>query len=257
MIKDIDRSEYVFTDEDFDTFSVSNATIPSYEDINIKRRREAVQQKLLEINIEINQWIVKSGYDHLYNHPKEKNITSAVYPNPHNNMKVDWMAVRYGRNPKDIEIINNKENFGMNKSFEDSDFGFLRFSCFQVGLTKDGVDIGLCHSIPNDSLDRGYTHDKIKNDPQFIDKLINVIKKLQGYGYVWTSGSEEFAFDYREAEEFPDWYSRNDSLHTYSFLTVHIPKWDKRITKENIAETSCDIIDQLYELYELTRYEMR
>ena len=112
----------------------------------------------------------------------------------------------------------------------------------------------MTHSIPRNSYDRGYLHDNIDN-PEVQSKLLDAMYKLKGYGFKWYTDNGEFEIDKHSVGEFIDWYKKNDTLYTYSFCTVVIPRWDERLTKSNWVKTCLDYLTLIYDLYLATRWQ--
>lgn len=245
LLKDIPKENYVFTDEDFDTFKEIYWRDKSWE---INKARKAVQSKLLSYNDEIMNYFKNNKYD-LHNHYSERNITSLPYCTDFGNGdRVAWLGIRYGVNPDIINLMN------YDKDREDKKDGFLMFSCLGVNVISSGVEIGLTHSIPRNSYDRGYLHDNIDN-PEVQSKLLDAMYKLKGYGFKWYTDNGEFEIDKHSVGEFIDWYKKNDTLYTYSFCTVVIPRWDERLTKSNWVKTCLDYLTLIYDLYLATRWQ--
>lgn len=248
MIKDISREEYLFTEEEFNILSEETAMLTNEND-EVRILRKSIQQKLLDINAQILPMISKHKLD-IHNHRVPRNITSQPFPYPRNYWKVNWICVRYGRSPRDIKLLNLDSVAG-----EDDEFGFLKFQCFQVDVLYTGVEVSIFHSLPNNSFDRGYVHSKI-DDTEFKQKLIDVINNIKGYGFKWYAGDACFDFDTNKAEDFIDFYKKNDTYHKYSSITLAIPRWDKRLLKDHIAENIFEIIDQLYPLFQLMKWPL-
>lgn len=245
LLKDIPRDNYVFTEEDFDTFKEIYWRDKSYE---MNKSRKIVQQKLLNYNDGIINYLKNNKYD-LHNHYSERNITSLPYCTDFGNGdKVVWMGIRYGVNPDLLGNLNFDKLSGDRKE------SFLNFQCIGVNVTEHGVEIGLTHSIPRNSWDRNYLHEHI-DDPDVQTKVMDALYKLKGYDFTWYIGSEEFWIDRHSVSEFIDWYKKNDLSGTYSFCTVTIPRWDERLTKSNFSKTCLDYITLIYDLYLATRWE--
>lgn len=248
MIKDISRDEYLFSEEEYDILSKDTCKLTN-EDNHARNMRLSIQRKLLDLNSQILPMIKEHKLD-IHNHRIPRNVTSQPYPNPRNYWSVDWICVRYGRDARDIRLLNLDAIPG-----EDEEFGFLKFQCMQVTVVEQGVEVVLFHSIPTNSFDRGYVHNNIDNE-EYRQKLIELVKKLQGYGFVWYAGDDKFEFDTHKSEEFIDFYKNSDRYHTYSYLCKQIPRWDERLLKKNIAQASFEIMDQMYELFQHMKWPM-
>ena len=245
LLKDIPRGNYIFTEEDYDTFKEIYQRDNSWE---INRSRKKVHTKLLEFNEGIINYLKNNKYD-LHNHYSERNIASLPYCTPYGNGgKVSWMGIRYGIDPDIINLMNQGRE--KNERWD----GFLMFSCLGVNVLEEGIEIGLTHSIPRNSYDRGYLHDNI-NDPEVQSKLFEALYKLKGYGFTWYTDMGKFDIDKSSVGDFIKWYEQNDLPGTYSFCTIVIPRWDERLTKLNFEKTCIDYLTLTYDLYLATRWQ--
>lgn len=251
MIKDID--DLYFTDEDFDVFEPAKATLNTSD---IRDRRKLVQQKLLEFNEQDLYPLINAHNLNLKVHNKPEHITSLAYPCFWNNYRVDWLGIRYGRNSRDIaqleEIMNTLPNY--QRTAEDKKLGFQKYACLQVNVCYSGLEVGIFHSVPNFAVDRMYMHEHL-GESQLQTAIINEIKKLKGYGYVWTIGNQYenhvYDLDIEKAEDFIQFYNSYDRDGMWSSMLKHFPRYDDKIDKNHITETCYSIIEQLKPLYEL------
>ena len=121
MAKDI--SNFYFTDDDYNTFHKDNATLNTSV---IREQRKKVQEKLFDLNRELLYPKILQGGLNLATHKSPKHITSLTFPYIFNNYRVDWLGIRYGRNSRDIqdleEIINSLPNY--QRTAEDKKLGF-------------------------------------------------------------------------------------------------------------------------------------
>ena len=67
---------------------------------------------------------------------------------------------------------------------------------------------------------------------------------------------EEIIRMMENAEDYISWYKANDRDVCYSSMLVHFPRYDERINKDNIANTSIEIFEQLYDLYKLLSWNI-
>ena len=251
MAKDI--SNFYFTDDDYNTFHKDNATLNTSV---IREQRKKVQEKLLDLNRELLYPKILQGGLNLAIHKNPEHITSLSYPCAFNNYRVDWLGIRYGRNSRDIqdleEIINSLPNY--QRTAEDKKLGFQKYACLQVNICYSGIEIGIFHSVPNYAVDRMYMHEHL-DDVDLQDKIIAEIKELQGYGYVWNIGNEQenhtFDLDNEKADDFISFYRKYDKDGMWSSMLKHFPRYDEKINNANLLNTCYNIIEQLKPLYEL------
>lgn len=265
MVKDI--SNFYFTDEEYDIFAEK---YQNERTLYIEGIRKEVQEKLLDLNQDMLKQIRDRGLE-LYNHSKQQNITSLIFPCMFNKGRVNLLGVRYGKHPADIRELNKV--FG--KDDGDIKMGFQKHACMQINVGYNGVDIGIFHAVPNDAIDRYYLHDHIdSNDRTLLDAILNKLESLKGYGYEWniwdttlegvelpdfggTNLPEKvYHFDNENTEDFISWYKANDKNGCYSSMLVHFPRYDERINKDNIVDTSIKIFEQLYDLYKLLSWNI-
>lgn len=248
MLKDLkSNNEYLFTEEDYETFSQENL---HSKDVEINKRRSTIRSKLIDIHSEVENVIRNLG---LNPHWSKRNITALPYITPRTESTgVNWIGLRYGRDKRTIKLM----TADLPKvSDEDQEFSFLKFQCIQVGISYEGLEISLFHSNPSNSFDRGYLHDKLKTDTELQNKVIEEIKSLKGYGIKWYTGQHCFDIDNERAEDFINFYDSKDEYNTYSFAEVLIPRWDRRLCKDQIYNTIMDYVDLFSELYEYTKWQ--
>lgn len=251
MLKDI--SLLYFTDDDYDVFHKDNASLNTSV---IRDARKRVQEKLLTFHRDILYPKILSEGLNLAVHKNPEHITSLIYPCDYNRYRVDWLGIRYGRNAKDIkeldEILSNLPN--NERSINDQKVGFQKYACLQVNICYTGLEVGIFHSVPHQAIDRMYMHEHI-DDTDLQDKIIEELKKLKGYGYVWNIGNEQenhtFNLDAEKAEDFISFYKSNDREGMWSSMLKSFPRYDENLTEKNLAQTCYDIIEQLKPLYEL------
>lgn len=265
MVKDI--SNFYFTDEEYDIFAEKHQNTRT---LYTEKIRKEVQEKLLDLNVDMLK-LIRDRKLELFNHSKQQNITSLIFPCVFNKGKVNWLGVRYGKHPADIRELNKT----IGKDEKDIKMGFQKHACMQINVGYNGVDVGIFHAVPNDAVDRWYLHDHINNnDTKLIDAILNQIEGLKGFGFEWNiwdtnlegvelpdfGGSnlpeKVYRFDVENAEDFISWYKANDRDGCYSSMLVHFPRYDERINKDNIANTSIEIFEQLYDLYKLLSWNI-
>lgn len=266
MVKDINK--LYFTDEEYDIFAekYQNQRTQYTESI-----RKQVQEKLLSLNKEILKGIQSNGLE-LYNHANPKNTTSLTFPCWYNKGKVNWLGVRYGKHPADIQDLNK---ICGSRNSDDPKYAFQKHACMQVNVGYNGVDIGIFHAVPNGAVDRFYLHDHIaNNDIQLLNKINAELEKIKGFGYEWNiwdtnlegvdipdfGGSNDpekvYKFDNENVDNFVDWYIKNDREGCYSSMLVHFPRYDTRVNSDNIVDTVLDIFNQIYPLYKLLSWNI-
>ena len=261
-------SIFYFTDEEYNVFAqdYQNQRTKYLESI-----RKETQQKLLDLNKDILRELQLRKLE-LFNHSNPKNTTSLIFPCWYNKGKVNWLGIRYGKHPTDIRDLNKIVG---GRSNEDPKYAFQKHACMQVNVGYNGIDIGIFHAVPKEAVDRLYLHDHIdNNDTTLLDKINNELAKLKGFGYEWNiwdtslEGVElpdfdgvnipekVYKFDNENEQDFISWYSKNDKSDCYSSMLVHFPRYDERISSENIVETIVTIFEQLYPLYKLISWNI-
>lgn len=257
MLKDVSIDDYLFTDEDYDTFQeqYQKSIHP-----DIMRRRKQVQEKLDIIHQDLLPELWKRGYN-VDIHPAATKWKRLKYswdrPVPYNKGIVNWMGIRYGRKTE-VEAL----NWGAEE--KEQKIGFQKFTCFQVDVAQYGVEVGMFHAVPYDNIDRPEMRSKMSN-AKFRQGLIDILKDLKGYGLVWSVSpkglgtpedvEQTFAFDFEDVENFPEWYMKYDTDGSYSSLLYRFPKWDRRVLKENIVNSCLDIFDILYPIYDYIKWK--
>lgn len=252
MLKDLKNNEeycsvYLFNEEDYETFSKENI---HSKDVEINRRRNVVKSKLVDIHSQIGGVIENLG---LNPHWSKRNITALPYITPRTEgTGLNWIGLRYGRDKGTVKAM----TADLPKvSDEDQEFSFLKFQCIQVGISYEGLEISLFHSSPSNSFDRGYLHDKLKTDTDLQNVIIREINNLKGYGIKWYTGEHCFDIDNEKAEDFIKFYESKDEYGTYSFAEILIPRWDRRLCREQICNTIVDYVDLFSNLYEDTKWK--
>lgn len=252
MVKDI--NDFYFTNEDYDVFHKDKACLNTRE---VREQRCNVQDKLLAFNRDILYPKILQGGLNLATHKSAEHITSLAFPCKFNAYRVDWLGIRYGRNARDIEELQEVMRIGARDgllSSEDKKYGFQKYACLQVNICYTGLEVGLFHSTPEDAVDRMYLTDHI-DDMNVQEGIINELRKLKGYGYVWTISNNEFShsfdIDAERPEDFINFYREHDRKGMWSMMLRHFPRYDERITEDKLVQTCYDIIEQLKPLYEL------
>lgn len=249
------EDDYIFTAEDFDTFKeeYQKSIHP-----DIMNRRKVVGEKLLDISNELLPLLRSRGYI-LDTHPKSGHTLSWDRPLPYNHGIVNWRGVRFGRTAPELEIL----NYGLGNNGYDNrkKIGFQKYTCFQVNIEEYGVDAGLFHAVPYESIDRMNVRQYLQSSQEFKDKLVDALNKIRGYGFVWSisplpgeTEDHNFYFDFQDASEFPNYYLKYDQEGTYSSLLYRFPRWDRRILKDNFVNSCLDIFDLLYPIYEVIKW---
>lgn len=233
--------DHLFLYEDYELFFPRLATTQNDDVIN---KRKIVQNKLLDILPAIEKHIKERGYD-LHKHWDERHITSSIRPIKYNNHYVGWLGVRFGKEKKEIDKVNE----GRNRE-EDNLYGFQKHSCIQYSIFNDGFWVGIFHSVRNDAIDREYLKDMIK-DVSFQGKLIEEIKRLKGKGYYWWIGDESFDIDKEAPSSFIKFYNTNDREGVECMLGREYNCDDPNINRTNIVSTINNAIDCLYGMYTL------
>lgn len=245
-----------FVDKDYETFNEEYIKLNTKE---IRDRRKEIQEKLLEINSDVKSLIVNKYK--LHNHWNKANITSLLFPCEYNHGIVNWIGVRYGRSKRDIMLLNS------GRELTDEYLGFQKYNCFQIDISRTGIDIGIYHSVPKDSIDRSYVIEQLnKSNDNFINNLSCEIEKLQGYNYQFevswinkeTNNWENRSFSFDDfnkenvGQKFIQFYKENCIDGRYSCILYHYPRKDSRIQdKESIEKELLKNIELLYPLYRI------
>lgn len=90
-----------FEEVDFETFNEEYIKSRTKE---IENRRKKIQEKLLDINSDVRNVLIKK-YD-LHNHWKTEHITSLLFPCEYNHGVVNWIGIRYGKSKAKINLLN-------------------------------------------------------------------------------------------------------------------------------------------------------
>lgn len=263
-----------FENSDLDIFRWD---LQSSSSKDIRDARKIAQSKLIALNPEIIRGIKSNKLD-LYNHAQKNHITSLIFPCTYNKGHVNWIGIRYGKSERDIKELNktvdrmsgfrngNSSRYANNRS-NDIKMQFQKHACLQIDISYDGVDVGIFHAVPYGAIDRIYLHDVIdKDDKSKINLIVQELKKIQFYGYKWhiydTNAIDEvflnriFDFDLRQPEDFLSWYDKYDKDGCFSSMLMHFPRYDKRISENNIIDTCISIIKQLYPLYKAISWDI-
>lgn len=249
-----------FSNNDFDVFKSENII---RNESDVRQARKVIKGKLLDINEDINERMNSMG---LYHHKDTAHITSLLIPCEFNHGRVNWIGIRYGKHPSEID----KLNMGVENKYDI--YGFQKHSCFQLDVCLEGIEMGIFHAVPKGSVDRMYCHQMIeKDDVEFKKRLIEAVNGIVGYGFVWNvgvdglsmDGFEGDSFDFdgenvsdgesRESvgEKFIKWYSDVDKEGRYSSLLYRFGRDDERISSvEGIEEEFFKVVEKLRELYE-------
>lgn len=248
-----------FSNNDFDVFKSENIM---RNESDVRQARKIIKSKLLDINEDINERMNSMG---LYHHKDTAHITSLLMPCEFNHGRVNWIGIRYGKHPSEID----KLNIGVENKYDI--YGFQKHSCFQLDVCLEGIEMGIFHAVPRGSVDRMYCHQMIeKDDVEFKRRLIEAVNGIVGYGFVWNIGvdglsmdgfeGDSFRFDEnisdgesREnvGERFIKWYSDVDREGRYSSLLYRFDRDDERISSvEGIEEEFFEVVEKLRELYE-------
>lgn len=248
-----------FSNNDFDVFKSENIM---RNESDVRQARKIIKSKLLDINEDINERMNSMG---LYHHKDTAHITSLLMPCEFNHGRVNWIGIRYGKHPSEID----KLNIGVENKYDI--YGFQKHSCFQLDVCLEGIEMGIFHAVPRGSVDRMYCHQMIeKDDVEFKKRLIEAVNGIIGYGFVWNIGvdglsmdgfeGDSFRFDEnvsdgesRESvgERFIKWYSDVDREGRYSSLLYRFDRDDERISSiEGIEEEFFEVVEKLRELYE-------
>lgn len=252
---DVNNSRYLFTNEQYSILEGSSIFKDNSES-SIRTLRQQIKESLLDVCTQVEEQLHKENID-LNTHWIDKNKVSLTYPCPRNYNKVDWIGVRFGRSVSEIKTINKYINLD---SDSDNDYGFLKFQNIQVNVRPYGLEIGLYHSIPQNTFDRGYVHNKLDiKDKEFINKLNDIGQQLSDYGFIWcfntldiSQGTHPYRFD--KNTNLSDEYSKWDCNNTYSLCHITIPIKDIRLLEDNIKDTILFYIKALLPLYNITKW---
>ena len=240
------ESEYNFVNlyfkfKDYETFFPRNW---EKGDSVILERRKEVQEKMLKIHERIYRKIKSMGIMH---HKRTENITSSIVPSFWNNGQVAWLGVRYGKTPREIELINE----GINKQEQDA-YGFQKNGCLQFSIGGYGFEVNLFLAVRNDAIDRSYLHKNIRDLEQ---KIIFEMSKIKGKGMEWVIDDEKgneccFDIDSENLKDFCNWFRDNDKEGRLSYLRTFYKPDDIRInTIDAISTEVIKMIKLLLPLY--------
>ena len=263
-----------FSNEDYETFKLENQSLNTKE---IRDRRKIIQEKLLRLNDDINEYIKQEGLE-IYNHSNRNHITSLIYPCTYNHNHVNWLGVRYGKAERDIKELNKTvdiiKGFNSGRSSkwcedvnQNTEMQFQKHAYIQIDISYDGVDVGIFHAVPWGAIDRIYLHDIIqKEDIEKMAKIEDELNRIKFYGYQWHAfdfmATDEdkkhriFDFDNSNIADFFKWYKDNDIDGCYSSMMQHFPRNDERISSKNIENTCRKIIKQVYSLYKAISWDI-
>lgn len=242
MIKDIEN--YLFTEDDYKTFSRKYCFDDS---IDANRRRSIVQNKLKTIHTDISKSLLDNNLE-ISQHYNQRNLTSLPFINATTSKAegINWMGLRYG-----ITASKAKE-LGFPITGKDKISSFLDHQCFQIDIFDSGIQIGLFHSTKNGTFDSAYIEKQLKsNNIELISAINNEVNNLKGLGLCWEIGDKVFNIDAQDSNTFCDFYIHNIQPGIYVKCVINIPKYDIRLTKDNIASTCEFYINQLYDLYKI------
>jgi HKD family nuclease len=240
---DFDLDEFYFTFEDYETFFDRNRQ-ENGSDIRAKRKK--VQRKMLDIHELIYPQIKRLGIDR---HKSDKHITSLIDPHPVNYNSVGWLAVRYGKTPKEVDIL---------KSTGDVDYdgyGFQKHGCLQFSIYAEGFDINLFLAVRNDAVDRDHLTNNLSKLRSKIENEIETLQEQES-GLVWIIWDTEndtpitFDFDEEEASAFCDFFVANDRPGRESYMQKYYSPDDPiLLSKESIGEEVLRVVKLLLPLY--------
>lgn len=252
MFNNINEGDFYFTKENYDVFFKDNISLNTND---LQKGRLVVQDKLLKLHKKLLPEIQKRGYN-IHPHYIPKCITSLPYPHLHNNFKLNWIGLRYGQDPAIINSLKLSEVFSDKSDESYNDYGFLKFECFQVNVVYEGIVIGIFHSNPEDSFDRGYLKEHLVEDRDTIleNHIVNNLVDLRFLNLQWNCNGQQFDLDKDNPQHFADFYSKN-GLKGYSTCTILIPRWDIRILESNLVQTIMYYIDLLYPLFDTIRWK--
>lgn len=238
---DYNLEDFYFKYEDYELLFPRNM---SKEDVTIKKSREDLREKILDIHNLIYNDIKKLGVNC---HWRKENISSLIRPCMYNKYRVDWMGVRYGKTEEEVKGL----NVGLTK---DEELGFQKHACIQYAISPYGFEVNLFHSVPNDAIDRDYMHKRLM-DLDFRQNIEKELNKLKGHGFKWSINFEEFSIDNDDISEFCDFYLEHDCEGKYSSLSVLFePDDDKIKDLDSICEVVKKYVKMLVPLYNLISY---
>lgn len=263
MLKGKTEDDYLFNNEDFSTFEEKYWSSISPE---IMKRRHNVQQKLHDINVRFLPKLHMNSID-VDLHPSVLKNPRLEFswdrPVPYNHGKVNWMGTRYGRKSEVDAFGYSQDGFSYRDKKDVDKIGFQKFTVFQIGVYSHGINCGIFHAVPNDSIDRQRMRSLI-TDKNWADGLVELLRNLEGHGLVWSvspknNGQSDdierrFEFDYNNPYDFIQFYKDYDTDGSYSSLMMWIPKWDSRLLKDNFENTCMEIFELLYPIYKYIKW---
>ena len=238
---DYDIDDYFFNYDDYETFFTRNQK-ESGADITAKRER--VQGKMLTIHQKIYPSISKLGIAH---HKRKENITSLIKPHPTNQFSVAWLGVRYGKTPREVDVLN------IYKDKDEDIYGFQKHGCLQYSIGSEGFDINLFLAVRHEAIDRDYIHGNLG---KLRPKIETELKKLRGLGLEWVIWDNDnrksiiFDVDSEDPGAFCTFFKQNDRDGRESYLRKYYePDDDILKTKETIGVEVIRIMSILLPLY--------
>lgn len=242
---DYDLDRYFFTFEDYETF------FPKYQskdDPIIRKRRDTVRKKLLELNAVLKHEVAKINlHNHWASGRNPELITSQISPSEFNHKRLSWICVRYGKHKNNAKI-----GGGLSEHYE----SFIKHACMQVSVVAEGVQIGLFHATANGAIDRDYLK---SNMDRLQDDLILQIANLKGEQLVWhiydpksDTSIKSFDIDREDPKAFIDFYKTYDREGFESFCIYHMKPNDEHLkTKESLVRIAKEKMMKLHPLYRL------
>ena len=234
---------FYFKYEDYEVFFPRNQ---ERADSNIMKRREKIKNKMLKIHNKVYNSVKKFNLDC---HWRDENITSLIKPSVYNKGKVNWLGVRYGKNKKEVQILDKGTN---------ENYGFHKNACLQFVIHKNGFIISLFHAVEKNAVDREYMHDRLY-ESKFINNLEREINNLKGHGFVWniigSDNSQLFDIDKRNTKKFISFYKKYDCKGKESYLSYSVKPDDNDIKDiKSIEKLVINKFSLLIPLYNLITF---
>lgn len=131
-----------------------------------------LKEKMIQLHEKIFPFI---NHFNIYPHKLSEHLTSSVNPNQFNKYYVDWLGVRYGKSPNELDLLNSK-------IYDDDSevYGFQKHGCIQFSLFTESFFVGIFHSVPQGAVDRMYLHERLEKDTYFRSELAVEFNKLSG-----------------------------------------------------------------------------
>jgi len=220
-----------FNDADYEVFTQENEFNKNRD---IIQKRITLQNKILQLHKSIYPKIQKLG---LSTHENQKHITSIITPDKFRGQIHNWILVRYGKTPQEVE------------PYKAVDYGFTKHACLQFGLFE-GADFEISLFLGRkDGFDR-------LNLKKMVDQNSNKIKEcismMKGYGIVWYVGDNYFEFDTDNPDTFCNWLVDNNSCEFESYMSIVYDRNDERISSfEKISNEIVSKMTMLNTLYNL------